>query len=430
MAQCLAEERDFRGWSAAYLKNDLITLVAVPDIGGRIMAYDLGPYSYFYLARELAGKVFTTEENQGDGSLAAWKNYGGDKTWPAPQGWDNDKQWHGPPDSVLDTGRYRLDALYSDDASASLRMVSPDTSPTGVEITRHVTIHAGSTRVTLDLSFRNVSNRTVRWSIWDVAQLRAERVDADGQLAPEIGCLLTAPLNPNSRFPNGFQVMFGNPANPQWCADRATGLFYGGYKWEIGKVGLDSRAGWAAFANSTAGFVFTARFPVFPDGEYPDNGSTVEFWTVGRGRVANLNYEGSQIYLMECEVLSPFQHIAPGKVASFRIEWGAARCPGWIVDVSQGGCTSRKLSIGRDGDYARVSGTFGVFDVGELELTWQAEEGSALGTISLGPVGPLGSVILDQVVHVPSKASEAQLNVKAGSLARELASARVTNTGA
>ena len=53
--------------------------------------------------RPLAGKLFSPEENQGDGSLGAWKNYGGAKTWPAPQGWDNDQQWHGPPDPVLDT---------------------------------------------------------------------------------------------------------------------------------------------------------------------------------------------------------------------------------------------------------------------------------------------------------------------------------------
>ena len=84
------------------------TLVAVPDIGGRVMAYDLGDYAYLYVDPDLAGRLFTPEENQGDGSLAAWKNYGGDKTWPSPQGWDTEQQWHGPPDPVLDSGRYRV----------------------------------------------------------------------------------------------------------------------------------------------------------------------------------------------------------------------------------------------------------------------------------------------------------------------------------
>ncbi|HJW82804.1 MAG TPA: DUF4380 domain-containing protein, partial [Anaerolineae bacterium] len=245
MAQCHVAEGDFRGWRAAYLKNDLVRLVAVPDIGGRIMAYELGSYPYLYVDRDLAGRLFSPEENQGDGSLAAWKNYGGDKTWPAPQGWDNDEQWHGPPDAILDTGRYQLELLESDGAAATVRMTSPDTSPTGVQITRQATLRANSTRVTLDVSFRNVKRRAIRWSIWDVVQLQAERVESDGRLAHEPGCMVSAPLNPHSRFPKGFYVMFGDPANPQWQSDLNTGLFVGHYQWEIGKVGLDSRTGWA-----------------------------------------------------------------------------------------------------------------------------------------------------------------------------------------
>ena len=38
---------------------------------------------------------------------------------------------------------------------------------------------------------------------------------------------------------------------------------------------------------------------------------------------------------MEVEILSPFQPIEPGQAASFRIEWGACRCPGPIVDVTR-----------------------------------------------------------------------------------------------
>ncbi len=78
MIACRAQQRDFQGWEGAYLENGLITLVAVPDIGGRIMAYDLGPYPFLYVERDWAGKLFSPEENLGDGSLAAWKNYGGD----------------------------------------------------------------------------------------------------------------------------------------------------------------------------------------------------------------------------------------------------------------------------------------------------------------------------------------------------------------
>ena len=69
MTFCQTEQRNFRGWSAAYLKNDLITLIAVPDIGGRIMAYDLGSYPYLYVDRNLAGKLFSAEETSVSSTL-------------------------------------------------------------------------------------------------------------------------------------------------------------------------------------------------------------------------------------------------------------------------------------------------------------------------------------------------------------------------
>ena len=46
------QQINFRGWNAYEIGNGLIRLVAVPDIGGRIMAYDLGPYAYLYVDRD------------------------------------------------------------------------------------------------------------------------------------------------------------------------------------------------------------------------------------------------------------------------------------------------------------------------------------------------------------------------------------------
>jgi hypothetical protein len=426
MASCRVEEGNYRGWHAAFLKNDLISLVAVPDIGGRIMAYDLGPYSYLYIDRDLAGRLFTPEENLGDGGMASWKNYGGDKTWPAPQGWDGEDQWPGPPDPVLDSGRYQLDELTSIDRSAWVRMVSPTGSPTGIQITRQAAIYANSSRVTLNLSFHNISSRPVRWSIWDVTQLRAERVDADGRLGAETRCVVSAPLNPHSRFPRGFQVMFGDQSSPQWQVDPSSGLFLGEYRWEIGKVGLDSRGGWAAFANRAAGYAFVARYTPFPDQEYPDDGADVEFWTVGRGEVAGLNYEHSETYLMECELLGPRRWIEPGEVTSLQIEWGACRCPGPIVSVEEAGCAGSKFRAVRQGDRVQLNGTFGVFDRGHLESVWLDEAGLELTRLDMGPVTPLEAVLLDCAELVPETARAVDLAVKTDEGVRLLAKAELS----
>jgi hypothetical protein len=434
---CSLEQADFRGWSAVYLRNGFATIVAVPDIGGRVMAFDLGDNPFFFIDPDLAGKLFTDTENQGDGSLAAWKNYGGDKTWPSPQGWENDDQWHGPPDPILDTGRYKLSGLENSARSASVQMVSPPDPRTGIQITRKITLHQGGGRATLDLTFKNISDRPRRWSIWDVAQMRAEKYLPDGTPAPDTACTVTAPLNPHTKFEQGFWVMFGEQSNPQWGVDRDQGLVMANYRWEIGKVGSDActpdgQSGWVAFSNAAKGsgapgYAFTERFPVFPGEEYPDNGSTVECWTVGKGKVANLDYEHSHIYLMETEVLSPFYTFQPGEKRSFRIEWGGCRAAGHILDVQPGGCASQKLAAQAVPPVLRLSGVFGVFDAGNLLLTWLDGSGEASGSILLDAVTPNELVAFDKTFQPPSGATAVELSVlaKADSLLRTLGKCQI-----
>lgn len=419
--QLTATRTTFRGWDACALDNGLVRLVAVPDIGGRVMAYDLGPHPFFYVEPALAGKLFTPEENQGDGSLAAWKNYGGDKTWPAPQGWDNDRQWHGPPDPVLDSGRYRLDALRADEQAAVVRMVSPPDARTGVQITRALTLRPHTSRVRLDLAFANVSARPVRWSIWDVVQLNAARRLPDGTTAHDPACVVTVPLNPASRFARGYNVMFGADDNPQWQADAEAGLFRAPYRWQIGKVGLDSPAGWVAFFGGESGFAFVEHFAYEPGADYPDDGATVEVWTVGAGQVGSLDYAGSGINLMETELLSPLRTIPPGASAAFSVEWAACRLPGPVVSVSEAGAAAAPLRAARlDGGYVRLSAQMGVYDQGELRLVWLDAAGNALATWPRGLADPLGAVMIDRVIRPPAGAAAADLRVLAADGAERL----------
>ncbi len=412
MSQLAAERIDFCGWDACALDNGLVRLVAVPAIGGRVMAYDLGPHPFFYVDPDLAGKLFTPEENQGDGSLAAWKNYGGDKTWPAPQGWDSDQQWHGPPDPVLDTGRYTLDELHANGHAAVVRMTSPPDPRTGVQITRAFTLRPHTSRVQADLTFKNTADKPIRWSIWDVAQLNAARRLPDGALAHDPACAVTAPLNPASRFPRGYNVMFGADDNPQWQTDSERGLFRAPYLWHIGKVGLDSPAGWIAFFGGEAGFAFVERFAYEPGAEYPDDGATVEVWTVGAGRVGNLDFTGRAIYHVETEVLSPLRTIAPGAATSFTIEWAACRLTGPVVAVSEAGAAAVPLRAVRLGSgYARLTGQLGAFDRGELRLVWLDAADSALATWPRGLADPLGAVLIDRVTRPPQGAAAVEMRV-------------------
>ncbi|NQT38722.1 MAG: hypothetical protein HQ581_14600 [Planctomycetes bacterium] len=96
----------YKGWKAFVLKNDLVRLHVVPDIGGRVIQYALGEKEFLWVNPALVGKTSPQTGLDPDGG---WMNYGGDKLWPAPQGWDNDQQWPGPPDAVLDGQPYRAE---------------------------------------------------------------------------------------------------------------------------------------------------------------------------------------------------------------------------------------------------------------------------------------------------------------------------------
>lgn len=413
---CTVVSGDFRGWKGITLSNGLISLTAVPDIGGRVMAYDLGDYQFLYVDRGLAGKLFTPAEHMGpDGAMVHWKNYGGDKTWPSPQGWSSQDQWPGPPDAVLDSGRYTVTLLRQNpDGSAEIEMTSPpDTERTGIQIIRHFQIFPGSSRVRQTLTFRNVSQRTVRWSIWDVNQLRGEKINPDGSLELQEGCVMTTKLNPHSRFPRGFYVMFADEKNPQWQVDRERGLFTAEYLWEIGKVGIDSVCGWIGFTNRAQKVALAEQYTVFEGQEYPDQGVSLECWTVGRGSVSGLNYEGSGIYLMEAEVLSPLYVFQPGDSRSFTIEWGSCGLNGMLVDVHPGGATAAPLAASPAGEHkVHLTGQFGVFDLGRLLLQMQDSNGQTLVEQDLGPVSPLQPLNLDIIVDSPTEAAQFVLLVQ------------------
>jgi hypothetical protein len=422
MSTCSVRRDSFRGWNACYLENEYVRLVAVPDIGGRIMAYDLGPYSFLWVNADMAGKLFTPGENQGDGSLGAWKNYGGDKTWPAPQGWDTEQQWPGPPDPVLDSGRYSLERLAVEDDRAVIAMTSPPDPRTGVQITRQFTLYPNSSRVRVDLTFTNITDHPIRWGIWDVVQLRAERAHPDGQLTHESACVVTAPPNPDSVFPGGFNVMFGEADNSQWQVDPVTGLFTAPYHWEIGKVGLDSPAGWIALNNAAAGYSFVEQFTYQPGAEYPDGGATVEVWTVGAGQVGNFDFVANPSYQMETEVLGPLTAISPGERTSLSVLWGACRGPGPVIDVSEAGCLAAPLTMDTlvDG-YGRVRASGGVFDPGDLHLVWLDGQRNVLAAHSLGPVDPLATITLAQIMKIPARAAHVVLRLTVNGHHRSLA---------
>lgn len=380
------EQFGFHGWDAVRLSNGIVDAVCVPEIGGRLLQFSLGPHDYLFMNPDLLGARFTFEEHAGDGELVNWKNYGGAKTWPAPQGWDGEGQWPGPPDPVLDSGRYECTT-----SEASVLMTSPIDERSGLRIRRQVTLRPDSSRLQLRLFFENILNHTIRWSIWDVAQLAC--VTRDGKLNDD--CWLYIPTDSARERP--YEIMFGDD-NRQYQLDAESGLLAVQYQGIVGKIGAHSPAGWIAFADRRAGFVLCMQFPYEPDAEYPDNGATVECWTESPGAPSPIPIR-SPGYILEAEVLSPLYTLHPLQIKMQQLIWSAAYCPAPIVDVTDVGCAHQPLTAVINDGWARIRGVFGCFLEGSAEIECLDEAGEVLSQIDLGPASPL------QALHVDAQAS-------------------------
>jgi len=411
LAGCAAggSNSSYKGWSSYCLKNDLVNVQVVPEVGGRVMQVSLGGFEYFWVNPDLAGKPPTPTGLDKDGG---WLNYGGSKLWPAPQGWGRDDLWPGPPDAVLDGQPHA--ARWA--GPAGLELTSRPCPRSGIQFIRTVSVDPSAARVTTACRMRNTDTKPRRWGIWQNSQLNAASRAGAGY-SRDLHVYI--PVNPRSVHPGGFSVLFGAKDNPQFQADRKAGLMHVHFDYKVGKIAMDSSAGWYAFVDAGEGYAFVETFAFEAGKPYPDNAS-VEVWTQGLGSIIAWGKEvpmkddrASNPYLVETEVLGPFAALPPGQEAAFTAQWSLCRVgKGWkAVDCTPAGLICQRLQARREepaGPAAlpgaiRLSGQFGVFARGRLEIDFLDAHGRPAGKpVTLArAVTPLEPVDLSVLVKAP-----------------------------
>ena len=130
-------EADYRGWVSQRLANEFLAVYVVPAIGGRVIQFQLGSKEFLWVNPKLAGQLPPASGLDPDGG---WLNYGGDKLWPAPQGWDNDEQWPGPPDAVLDGQPYECEKIDAAAGEVGVRLTSGRDQRSGIQFSRIIRI--------------------------------------------------------------------------------------------------------------------------------------------------------------------------------------------------------------------------------------------------------------------------------------------------
>lgn len=356
----------YKGWDVKTLEHQFLKLHIAPELGGRIIQIEMQGYEYLFNNPLLIGKKLDTTRL---GDKGAWLNFGGEKIWPAPQGWDTPEQWSGPPDPVLDSGIYEIGDEIKTEAGNGFTSISPVDNRTGLQIKREIILEKNRSAVNIQASFINKSNKSVKWSVWPVVQINTPGEEDDRYR-------VICPVNLQSKFDKGYKVMHGLANNPQNGFDDFGNVVVS-YGYLVGKIGFDSDAGWMAFFDTITGKTFILLFDYKDHALYPED-TSMQVWTMGRGmifsrnRIAEfLNDKTLNPPYLEMEILSPIQEIEPESSIHFNYKMlctTISPCNKSIYKASDVGIIAAPMHYELISEIAIFRAQYGVFNSGKVRV--------------------------------------------------------------
>jgi Domain of unknown function (DUF4380) len=398
------EKTQYNGWEVYRLTNGLVSMLVAPQLGGRVIQLQLGDQDFFFVNKDLAGKVLPESENN---LQSGWANYGGDKVWPAPEGWDNEEEWPSIPYYILDGSTYSSQVVTESPQEVAMRVTSPPDPRSGVQLIRTYHVYAGTTRVQVDEVMRNISRREVRWGLWHLIQNDA--ADAIDPTKPNPDLYMYIPLNPRSAYEKGYYMPYGDARHPSYERIEDNRILRVHYLYRVGKVAADCSAGWYAVVNGQKKIALVETFPYFPQSDYPD-GASVESWNDGAGMISRGPWDQTLAddpkktpYFLESEGLSPYARLEPGEEYHFTFHWSPTSVHGAILDgANLAGVAGVPFAATRHGSNVRLTGVFGVFVPGTLKAVLYGTLGEILKQETLASVDPRHPVELDKTIAAPA----------------------------
>ena len=286
------EKTLFDGRVAWKISDGQSEAVIVPE-WGRVMSFRrIGAPNWLWQA---------PPKNYGAGE---WKNFGGDKSWPAPQSqWVaiNGRGWPPPPE--WDGMAHKAGVK-----NGKLWMVSRVAHGFGMRVVRQFWFDANGDFV-IEQAAEKISGAPLFSSLWSVTQI----------VPPEA---IFLPTNPNSAYKNNFhwiakpKIEIGATSNVSPTLLRV--IPSAGNDDNNFKIGTDAPI--SAAVAVEAGWAFVVR-SARPDGEYPDGaekaGFPVELWNMGP----------RDIHYNELELLSPLRLYKTGTRWRHTIRWSIHQLP-------------------------------------------------------------------------------------------------------
>lgn len=276
---------NYHGWPDALVLSGGGTEVTVVPAIGRIMQFRLaGEPGPFWENRALDGQVHPPR-------VAKWINFGGDKTWPAPEA-----EWPKPDGGWLPPAAFDSVPVQATVEGDQLVLTSPVDPAYGIRVVRRLQLGPGPGRLTVHTRYDKISGAPSRVSVWVITQLNDPVLLAG-----------PAPAGPSARFTNGFHLLSG--AVPPSLArvpgeqPRQQLITLRRNPKASHKIGLQGDTlVWVGEKH-----VLAIRQPVSATGTYPDHGSSTEIYT-----------NPDPLPYIELETLSPLRELKPGDTHEWR----------------------------------------------------------------------------------------------------------------
>lgn len=284
--------RGRRAWRLSDGRNEALV---VPELSGRLLRFGaVGGPNLLWNAPE--GRVWKRGE---------WKNWGGEKNWPAPQSvWGMYAEATWPPHPSWDQAVHTVRTL----PGGALEVTGPTMEGWGVRCVRRFSFDAGTGELRVRTVLRKESGPPCQIAAWNVVQVPQ----------PEAIYLRT---NPHSPYRDGF-AWFGGKAPAQGRAEalesgllRVTPSALGGYK-----LGADAPVAAALAVRGGVGLRLRATRQA---GQYPEGiegaGFPVTLWNNGASAPAD-RYN-------EVEMMSPLAVLRRGRSLVFELRWSIHAVP-------------------------------------------------------------------------------------------------------
>ena len=282
-----------RGWSDCYfLSNGRVTATICPQVGGRILQYQLGDDTVVAEQRQYDGKTLATH--------GKCFHPGGYQLDVLPY---LDRKTPGYDDQRV--GPWDVEVI----GPHSLRLSSSRTSPLGFHLTKTLSMDRETGALTVAQTITNHSQKVVTFGLWDRTWTSGARY-------------VFFPVRTERRFKAGWDFT----ANSKRWRDIPKIMDSGQYSLHEGLFVIDGKrsihnaqivaecdAGWMAWVKED--LLYVKRFPFDPDATYGfDGGANVSVFT-----------GGIKLPIVEIEPSGPVQAIPPGESRTFRVVWELRR---------------------------------------------------------------------------------------------------------